>query len=638
MRRSRDGWWAGRGRSTRAGPGVKALAVVAAVVVLGAALWAYRSRPQVEAVTPVTSTSSAVAVPAPAPSSETAEVVVAVAGKVRRPGLVRLPAGARVADAVEAAGGALPGADLTSLNLARKVVDGELILVGVTPPPGVGGTAGAAARALRRGPVNLNTATLAELDALPGVGPVLAQRILDHRDAQRRLPVGRRPAQGRRHRRRPVRAAEGPGDGVNRVRALAESVLRRDDGPVVVPPICGSRAWPLAAWLSALGGLRLGALAGAVVAVAAAAARRRRGRRAGTGAGVPAGSVGHGGRAARASCAARSRPRRGWPSATRRRSRTLAAARARVTGGAGRPRRSARVLGRRDRPADVPRAGQPRPGRGRAPGRARLDVPARVLVLGSHEAWRTLLPGQRLVGRGAARPATRRRPHAPPCSSAAMRRRCIGEPSWAQRAAGALRAGLQRGVRAAARRPGGLLPGPRRRRHEPARSGRRGRLPGHRDDPPDRRVSGANVAIVVGRRAAARPLGPGRALAGRGRSARLALVGFVILARPSPSVVRAAAMGAIGLLALAAGRPRAALPALARRGHGAGRGRPGAGRRRRVRAVRAGHRRAAAARAAMARRAAPARACRPALAEALAVPAAAQVACAPVVAGAVRRR
>jgi competence protein ComEA len=149
-------------------PGVKALAAVAAVVVLGAALWAYRSRPRVEAVTPVTSASSAVAIPAPARSSETAEVVVAVSGKVRRPGLVRLPAGARVADAVEAAGGAQPGADLTSLNLARRVVDGELIPVGVTPPPGK---------------VNLNTATLQELDSLPGVGPVLAQRILDHRES-----------------------------------------------------------------------------------------------------------------------------------------------------------------------------------------------------------------------------------------------------------------------------------------------------------------------------------------------------------------------------------------------------------------------------------------------------------------------
>jgi competence protein ComEA len=114
--------------------------------------------------------------------------VIAVGGKVRKPGLVRLPAGARVADALTAAGGADPGVDVALLNLARKVVDGELILVGVTPPPGVttapaapaaGGTAPAAG-----GPINLNTATLADLDTLPGVGPVLAQRILDAREAQ----------------------------------------------------------------------------------------------------------------------------------------------------------------------------------------------------------------------------------------------------------------------------------------------------------------------------------------------------------------------------------------------------------------------------------------------------------------------
>ena len=120
--------------------------------------------------------------PAPPPSSAAAEVVVAVSGKVRRPGLVRLPAGARVADAVEAAGGAQPGADLTSLNLARRVVDGELIPVGIAPPPATVATPGQGPGA-PAGKVNLNTATLQELDSLPGVGPVLAQRILDHRES-----------------------------------------------------------------------------------------------------------------------------------------------------------------------------------------------------------------------------------------------------------------------------------------------------------------------------------------------------------------------------------------------------------------------------------------------------------------------
>ncbi len=99
-------------------------------------------------------------------------MVVAVAGRVLHPGLVRLPAGARVADALAAAGGPLPGTDLSTLNLARKVVDGELITVGVPTPT-----------AMSSGElVNLNTATLEQLQTLPGVGPVLAQRIIDHRE------------------------------------------------------------------------------------------------------------------------------------------------------------------------------------------------------------------------------------------------------------------------------------------------------------------------------------------------------------------------------------------------------------------------------------------------------------------------
>ncbi|MEU1250187.1 ComEA family DNA-binding protein [Micromonospora arida] len=165
--------------------GVRALAVVAVVVVVGAAGWAWQARPQAEPVAPLAgnTVSAAPAVGDPSVSSS-GEVVVAVAGKVRKPGLVRLPAGSRLADAVQAAGGALPGVDVALLNPARKVTDGELIVVGVTPPPVPGGVAGPAAggAAPAAGPLNLNTATLAQLDALPGVGPVLAQRILTHRD------------------------------------------------------------------------------------------------------------------------------------------------------------------------------------------------------------------------------------------------------------------------------------------------------------------------------------------------------------------------------------------------------------------------------------------------------------------------
>ncbi|MEV6346615.1 ComEA family DNA-binding protein [Actinoplanes sp. NPDC051851] len=163
--------------------GVRALAAVAVVVVLVAAFLAWRARPEVDPVAPVFG-STVSAAPAAVQSGAAGEVVVAVGGKVRRPGLVRLSPGARVADALAAAGGAEPGVDVAMLNLARRVADGELIMVGVTPSAGSGvvapavpaGTAGGAL-------VNLNTAGAAELDTLPGVGPVLAQRILDARTA-----------------------------------------------------------------------------------------------------------------------------------------------------------------------------------------------------------------------------------------------------------------------------------------------------------------------------------------------------------------------------------------------------------------------------------------------------------------------
>jgi competence protein ComEA len=118
-------------------------------------------------------------------------LVVDVAGKVRRPGLVRAPAGSRVADVLAAAGGALPGVDLTTLNLARQVTDGEQIVVGVPAvAPATTPSAGHPVRtpgAPADTPVDLNTATLAQLDALPGVGPVLAQRILDWRNEHGRF-------------------------------------------------------------------------------------------------------------------------------------------------------------------------------------------------------------------------------------------------------------------------------------------------------------------------------------------------------------------------------------------------------------------------------------------------------------------
>jgi competence protein ComEA len=105
-------------------------------------------------------------------------VTVDVAGKVRRPGIVVLPAGSRVVDALDAAGGARPGVDLTSLNLARLLVDGEQVLVGLPVPAGVVGSAVASAAPADGAPVDLNTATAAELETLPEVGPVTAEAIL----------------------------------------------------------------------------------------------------------------------------------------------------------------------------------------------------------------------------------------------------------------------------------------------------------------------------------------------------------------------------------------------------------------------------------------------------------------------------
>ncbi|WP_412544291.1 ComEA family DNA-binding protein [Longispora sp. K20-0274] len=151
--------------------GVRALAAVVAVVAVGAAGVAFWNRPEPTPVAPVRAAN-------PSPTVATS-LVVAVTGKVRRPGLVRVVAGSRVADVVEAAGGALPDVDLGGLNLARKVTDGELIVVGApAPAPGPAGVPGAPA-----GKVNLNTASPAELDVLPGVGPVTAQRIIEYRTA-----------------------------------------------------------------------------------------------------------------------------------------------------------------------------------------------------------------------------------------------------------------------------------------------------------------------------------------------------------------------------------------------------------------------------------------------------------------------
>ena len=120
-------------------------------------------------------------VPEVAGAPTAAGLVVDVAGRVHAPGVRTLRPGSRVQDALRAAGGALAGTDLTGLNLARIVNDGEEIVVGgaAVPAAAPGAAAGGAAAG---GPLSLNTATAEQLDALPGLGPVLVQRIIQFRD------------------------------------------------------------------------------------------------------------------------------------------------------------------------------------------------------------------------------------------------------------------------------------------------------------------------------------------------------------------------------------------------------------------------------------------------------------------------
>ncbi|GAB3813665.1 hypothetical protein GCM10027605_57630 [Micromonospora zhanjiangensis] len=197
--------------------------------------------------------------------------------------------------------------------------------------------------------------------------------------------------------------------------------------------------------------------------------------------------------------------------------------------------------------------------RGDTGGTTRVHTSARILVLAGDPAWRPLLPGQRvLTGGRLARP--RGGDLTAAVLSVTTPPTLLGRPSWAQRAAGALRAGLQRACDPLPDEPGGLLPG--------LVVGDTSRLdPGVEQDfratgmTHLNAVSGSNVAILLGLvllLARWCRAGPWVAAGLCG----VALVGFVILARPSPSVVRAAVMGAIGLLALATGRPRAAVPAL----------------------------------------------------------------------------
>jgi competence protein ComEA len=161
------------------------LVCVGVVVLAAAGLWYVRSLPKavrIEATSGGAPRSGAGSPAVAAPSPEASPVVVDVAGWVRHPGVYEMRRGDRVIDAIQVAGGARPGADLTSLNLASLLQDAQQILVlrrgAVQSGGGGSGTASGAA-----GKINLNAATLDQLESLPGLGEVLGQRILDYRQA-----------------------------------------------------------------------------------------------------------------------------------------------------------------------------------------------------------------------------------------------------------------------------------------------------------------------------------------------------------------------------------------------------------------------------------------------------------------------
>jgi competence protein ComEA len=156
-----------------------AVAVVAVVLLrpAGADTAPEDSLPRASAAAPASS----------APVAPSTVVVVQAAGAVVHPGLFRLPSGARVDDLVQAAGGLAADADPDRVNLAALLTDGEKVYVprvGEAIPPDAGG---AAASSSSSGPIDLNTATIAQLDTLPGVGPATAQAIVDYRSQHGRF-------------------------------------------------------------------------------------------------------------------------------------------------------------------------------------------------------------------------------------------------------------------------------------------------------------------------------------------------------------------------------------------------------------------------------------------------------------------
>ena len=173
--------------------GVPRLVVSAvAVVVVGlGGWWLVRSEPPVEAGLPMMSLPSTIPSVEESTTTTVGTVLVHVAGAVRRSGLYELSSGDRVDDAVRAAGGVVPEADLDGVNLAAVVVDGQRVYVpveGEVDPVSVPSGASPAESATPAGPVDVNTATAEELTVLPGVGPATARAIVE--DRERNGPFG----------------------------------------------------------------------------------------------------------------------------------------------------------------------------------------------------------------------------------------------------------------------------------------------------------------------------------------------------------------------------------------------------------------------------------------------------------------
>lgn len=158
---------------------VRVLATLAVAAGVLLTWWLLSERPR-------TSSPDEVSLPVSAsPSSASAapggELVVDVVGKVRKPGIVTLPAGSRVHHAIAEAGGVRGKADTSTLNMARVLTDGEQIVVGPSAGAGPSAAAGASGSSTAGVRISLASATLEQLDTLPGIGPVTAQAILDHR-------------------------------------------------------------------------------------------------------------------------------------------------------------------------------------------------------------------------------------------------------------------------------------------------------------------------------------------------------------------------------------------------------------------------------------------------------------------------